>query len=179
MDTLPLSTPTLEPDPVSIPPSKNLSPKKPNLPLLILVGLIILAFFAAFSVVAYRQFNPAPESTSLPSPSPTPTVFIPSSPPSTSGCYYQQVQCFKAPCDAILVCPDGSSSSPDSQTEIDPQIQCQSRGGQWLSQYSECEGVTQDQCQELGGDFNGCESACRHDPSAELCIQVCIAICKL
>ncbi|MFH1244607.1 MAG: hypothetical protein V1487_03525 [bacterium] len=46
--------------------------------------------------------NSCPEVCVLPTSSP-----MPSAPP---GCYYQQVQCFKAPCDPILVCPSPSPS---------------------------------------------------------------------
>ena len=32
-------------------------------------------------------------------------------------------------------------------------------------------------CEESGGTWNGCGSACRNDPSAP-CIQVCVAYCE-
>ncbi|MBT3249323.1 MAG: hypothetical protein HN846_01055 [Candidatus Pacebacteria bacterium] len=49
-------------------------------------------------------------------PSPFPSPSIAPSPP--SGCYYQQVQCFQAPCDPILVCPSPSPiPSPTSLSD--------------------------------------------------------------
>jgi hypothetical protein len=50
-----------------------------------------------------------------PCPSPAP------SPP--NGCFYQQPQCFKAPCDPILVCGDPAPSPYPSPTDI---VQCNS-----------------------------------------------------
>jgi len=52
-------------------------------------------------------------------------------------------------------------------------------GGKWLSEKNECENIGKDQCDFLGGNFNECASACRHNPSVEFCILVCVSVCKL
>lgn len=53
--------------------------------------------------------TPVPTNTPTPIPTNTPTLtptITPSPTPTPpSGCHYQQVQCFQAPCDPILVCP--------------------------------------------------------------------------
>ena len=55
---------------------------------------------------------------------------------------------------------------------------CIDAEGKWLQEYNECEGLNQKSCEELGGSFEECASACRHDPKAELCIAVCVNVCK-
>lgn len=56
---------------------------------------------------------------------------------------------------------------------------CIQHGGNWLWQYNECERITQAKCNEIGGNFNGCESSCRHDPQAQMCIMLCVPVCKV
>lgn len=55
--------------------------------------------------------------TPLPSPKPTPTSVPP------AGCYYQQVQCFREPCDPVLVCPSPTPAPTPIQTQP-PTIAC-------------------------------------------------------
>lgn len=56
---------------------------------------------------------------------------------------------------------------------------CISANGKWLAEYEECENVEEDVCENiLGGVFSNCESACRHDPSAQACIQLCVPVCS-
>jgi energy-coupling factor transporter transmembrane protein EcfT len=52
-------------------------------------------------------------------------------------------------------------------------------GGNWLLEHNECENIREEQCFLLGGEFNECASACRHDISAEFCIMACVPVCKL
>jgi hypothetical protein len=62
---------------------------------------------------------------------------------------------------------------------------CKENGGTWIEDNQECEvmdstkGLSQDRCEQLGGVFDECASPCRHDPSAEVCIQSCVQLCKL
>jgi hypothetical protein len=51
--------------------------------------------------------------------------------------------------------------------------------GQWISEYKECEGITKDSCSLMGGVFNECASACRHESQPKICIMVCIPVCDL
>jgi hypothetical protein len=62
---------------------------------------------------------------------------------------------------------------------ISTESKCKILGGVWLENWGECENITEDQCTELDGTYANCESACRHDPTAEVCIEICVAVCKL
>lgn len=53
-----------------------------------------------------------------------------------------------------------------------------SEGGRWLQEYNECEYMPQQQCENLGGKYNECASACRHDPDAQVCIMMCVQVCQ-
>lgn len=55
---------------------------------------------------------------------------------------------------------------------------CANEKGNWLSEYQECEYVSAEWCQTNGGKFNGCDSACRHDPKAEVCTENCVIVCE-
>ena len=69
-----------------------------------------------------------------------------------------------------------------SETTKGPQIACEQSSGKWLADYNECEGASggldEKTCKELGGVHKACDSACRHDPNAQGCIEVCINVCK-
>jgi len=54
---------------------------------------------------------------------------------------------------------------------------CVEEKGVWLVEYGECEGVSQSWCQTNGGYFNECASACRHNPTAEICTMQCVPVC--
>ncbi|MGI9415374.1 MAG: hypothetical protein ACR2PM_16990 [Hyphomicrobiales bacterium] len=56
--------------------------------------------------------------------------------------------------------------------------QCTARGGTWLDAQGECEWIDQAACSAMGGQFNGCASACRHQPEAVVCVQVCVPVCS-
>ena len=55
---------------------------------------------------------------------------------------------------------------------------CEQEEGTWLEEYQECEWVGQDWCEENGGEFKECESACRHDEEAEMCTMRCVLVCE-
>ena len=55
---------------------------------------------------------------------------------------------------------------------------CQEAGGEWLSSYNECEGVSESWCQQQGGSFEQCASACRHDPNTDVCTMQCVPVCS-
>jgi len=54
---------------------------------------------------------------------------------------------------------------------------CEQLGGTWIDHANECEYIGEQECEALGGIFDGCASACRHDPDAEICIAVCVPVC--
>lgn len=59
-----------------------------------------------------------------------------------------------------------------------PGAECTGMGGEWLEPYSECEGISEEQCGQLGGEYDSCASACRNDPDAEVCTMQCVQVCK-
>lgn len=56
---------------------------------------------------------------------------------------------------------------------------CIREGGTWDPQYEECVGVRPAQCQTIGGVYNECASACRHNPEAEVCTLQCVQVCQM
>lgn len=64
--------------------------------------------------------------------------------------------------------------------EKDPRTICAQQGRKWLDEYQECEGMTQKTCEQSGGSYDSCTSACRHDPQYPNvpCIKICIAVCR-
>lgn len=72
---------------------------------------------------------------------------------------------------------DGRNLVEEIDLQLDMQYQCNKYGGWWLSEFNECESISEDQCLEMKGMFNECESACRYfdsDFCTEQCVQVCI-----
>ncbi|KAF6243277.1 hypothetical protein C6988_04170 [Nitrosopumilus sp. b1] len=60
-----------------------------------------------------------------------------------------------------------------------PKVQCNNFGGTWLEEFNECEYISSEQCSELNGEYLECESACRHDPDAEVCTLQCVPVCSI
>ncbi|MDD4358464.1 MAG: hypothetical protein PHY30_01455 [Candidatus Pacebacteria bacterium] len=56
---------------------------------------------------------------------------------------------------------------------------CINSSFKWIENYNECEGVKRDWCKERSGVFDECASACRHNPKSEMCITLCVPVCKL
>ena len=75
---------------------------------------------------------------------------------------------------------DGRNFVEDINSKImSPELQCQNYDGKWLSDYNECEGISEEQCSVMDGDFNECESACRHMPDSEMCTLQCVQVCVI
>ncbi len=53
-----------------------------------------------------------------------------------------------------------------------------SPNGRWLQEQQECEFMTAKSCTMLGGRFNECVSACRHESGEVMCIQMCVPVCS-
>lgn len=64
-------------------------------------------------------------------------------------------------------------------TGTDFAASCEEAEGTWLAEHNECEYVSAEWCDENGGEFMECESACRHDEEAEICTMQCVLVCKL
>ena len=71
-----------------------------------------------------------------------------------------------------------SDKTSESSTDKSLKERCIGSGGNWLEEHNECERISSDVCSELGGSFESCASACRHDPDAEACIAVCVQVCS-
>lgn len=56
---------------------------------------------------------------------------------------------------------------------------CMSKGGTWFEKVRECNGVGQNACESIGGEFNECASACRNDPAAQVCTMQCVQVCSI
>lgn len=61
----------------------------------------------------------------------------------------------------------------------DLKVQCKQSGGKWLEKFRECENIDRKACEFLKGVFSECESPCRHNPDAAICITVCVRVCTL
>ncbi|MDO5561505.1 MAG: hypothetical protein Q4G02_01895 [bacterium] len=59
------------------------------------------------------------------------------------------------------------------------QNKCEDLGGYFEAIHNECSNVSAEQCQQLGGEFVECGSACRHNPTATACTMQCITYCQL
>lgn len=55
---------------------------------------------------------------------------------------------------------------------------CTDSNGNWIAEANECEGISENVCQEMGGKFNECATACRNDPDAEICTMQCVLVCE-
>jgi len=57
--------------------------------------------------------------------------------------------------------------------------ECTAHKGTWLADYNECEYPdSKEWCEQTGGKFKECESACRHDKEATLCTLQCVVVCQ-
>ncbi|UCD04306.1 MAG: hypothetical protein JSW73_01560 [Candidatus Woesearchaeota archaeon] len=57
-------------------------------------------------------------------------------------------------------------------------LNCGNAGGIWIAEVLECEGISEEDCIKLGGTFDECASACRNDPTAEICTLQCVQVCS-
>lgn len=56
---------------------------------------------------------------------------------------------------------------------------CTTAGGTWLTVVNECEYVDQARCDDAGGTFNECGSACRHEGEEVICTKQCVPYCDV
>ena len=85
---------------------------------------------------------------------------------------------------AILVLadsPDGTDESaagpPPSDSEANEQA-CLDAGGTYIAEHNECENISAAACEERGGTFDECASACRHMPTDTMCTAQCVPVCS-
>lgn len=76
--------------------------------------------------------------------------------------------------------PDGRQFIREIQEPTTRQLSedCAAENGNWLPDYHECEYISESWCIDKEGHWLECESACRHDPEAEICTLQCVPICK-
>ena len=100
-----------------------------------------------------------------------------------------EVQCFKAPCPPLKTtysnrCMAENAGASNITEGICPEEGpdlrgvCENAGGTWLPDSRECEGISRESCENAGGIFNECASACRNDPDAEICTLQCVLVCQ-
>ena len=75
---------------------------------------------------------------------------------------------------------DGRNFVEDiSSNANSPKLQCEGFDGEWLQNFDECEGISEEQCSTMGGVFEECASACRNMPDAHMCTKQCVLVCKI
>jgi len=75
--------------------------------------------------------------------------------------------------------PVGGIDSDPSGTILEGQSTCASIGGTLDAINGECLSISSSACQEIGGTFNECASACRNDPTVEVCTMQCVQVCEM
>ena len=100
-----------------------------------------------------------------------------------------EVQCIKAPCPPIkttfenrcLAENEGAKNIIEgacTDENPDPEGACLSFDGTWIEEVQECEWMPKEMCENLGGTYDGCASACRRSPKAEPCTMQCVQVCQ-
>lgn len=56
--------------------------------------------------------------------------------------------------------------------------QCEKQDGNWLADHQECEGITQEWCENFNGRFYQCSDACRHFTVQVQCKHPCVSLCE-
>lgn len=77
------------------------------------------------------------------------------------------------------------SSSQTAETErAAPQMvgaeleqACLEAGGTFIAEHNECENISEAACEAMGGAFDACASACRHQPPEVICTMQCVQVC--
>lgn len=77
---------------------------------------------------------------------------------------------------------DGETCSDDEEwlgckETTNPKGACLSFDGNWIEETKECEGMPKEMCENLGGTYNECASACRNTDS-EFCTLQCVMVCE-
>lgn len=79
--------------------------------------------------------------------------------------------------DTVAIYGDGNAPAEPSLEEMG--LDCEEAGGTWSMTFAECEYVGREWCENVMGRFEECASACRHDPTAEICTMQCVPVCYL
>ncbi len=77
------------------------------------------------------------------------------------------------------ICTDECWGTCIDQNSATNKVVCEANNGNWLSEFSECEGLTEEICTNVQGTFNSCASSCRNNPDQSIiCTQECVQVCK-
>ena len=78
----------------------------------------------------------------------------------------------------FLLAACGGSGTTEEIDFAEVEQVCLDEGGLFLSEFNECENISEATCTDLGGTFDACGSACRHEPDDVVCTQQCIQVCS-
>ena len=80
----------------------------------------------------------------------------------------------------LLVACGGSEAdeAPEWADSAELEQACLDEGGIFIAEYNECEDISEDACTELGGEYDSCASACRHEPAETICTAQCVLVCS-
>lgn len=73
---------------------------------------------------------------------------------------------------------ENKTNGSQNNVELNLETECLKNEGKWIESAQECEGISEESCEMLNGEFNACESSCRNDPNAEICTLECVLVCK-
>ena len=73
---------------------------------------------------------------------------------------------------------DGETFVEEIEEQADHSSICTELGGNYIAEHEECEYISSQGCQDMGGRFDQCASACRHSPG-DVCTMQCVPVCYL
>lgn len=82
---------------------------------------------------------------------------------------------------SLFLAACGSSDSdkaPEGADSAELEQACLAEGGIFIAGHNECEDISEDACTELGGVYDSCASACRHEPAETICTAQCVLVCS-
>lgn len=79
----------------------------------------------------------------------------------------------------ITVVPDNIPKDTVQPGPVPNAADCMRQGGTFNETHEECTGIDENSCKNIAGTWNECGSACRHNPSAEMCTMQCVQYCQL
>jgi hypothetical protein len=71
-----------------------------------------------------------------------------------------------------------SDEAPEAVDSAELEQACLDEGGIFIAEQDECEDISEDACTDLGGTYDSCASACRHEPADAICTAQCVLVCS-
>ena len=72
-----------------------------------------------------------------------------------------------------------SDEAPEAQDSVALEQACLDEGGIFIAEHNECEDISEAACTTMGGSYESCASACRHEPADVMCTAQCVQVCSL